>query len=213
MPKATQYRLTWHPERQAYELREHPGGHLLTVAPGEQAWFAWLDTVPSFTFQGKLGQFTARKESRQWGDRYWYAYHRVGPKLTKKYLGRTAELTPVRLEETAALLTGADVSPRKEAAVRSPSHELVQDRQHSRGAVEVDVPAVGADAITGPSARLGGSRDPLLFTKLHVPRPRVQLVPRSHLVERLQQGMECVLTLVSAPAGFGKTTLLAQWLA
>src|SRR5215472_5101539 len=213
MPKASQYHLTWHPERQTYELREHPGGHLLPVTPGEQAWFAWLDTVPSFTFHGKLGQFTVRKESRQWGDRYWYAYRRVGPRLTKKYLGRTADLTLVRLEETAALLTGAEVSPRKETAVRSPSDELVQDRRHSRGAVEVDVPAVGADPITGPSARPGGSRDPLLFTKLHVPRPRVQLVPRFHLIKRLHQGMECVLTLVSAPAGFGKTTLLAQWLA
>ncbi|SRR5216683_2555023 len=55
--------------------------------------------------------------------------------------------------------------------------------------------------------------DPLLLTKLYVPRPRAQLVQRSHLVERLQQGMEHALTLISAPAGFGKTTLLAQWLA
>src|SRR6185437_853937 len=56
-------------------------------------------------------------------------------------------------------------------------------------------------------------RDPLLFTKLHVARPRAQLVPRPHLVERLQQASTMTLTLVSAPAGFGKTTLLAQWLA
>jgi LuxR family maltose regulon positive regulatory protein len=56
-------------------------------------------------------------------------------------------------------------------------------------------------------------RDPLLATKLHPPRPRSRLVPRAHLVERLQQGMESALTLISAPAGFGKTTLLAQWLA
>ena len=54
---------------------------------------------------------------------------------------------------------------------------------------------------------------PLLATKLHVPRPRTHLVPRSHLVERLQRGVGRALTLVSAPAGFGKTTLLAQWLA
>ena len=53
---------------------------------------------------------------------------------------------------------------------------------------------------------------PLLATKLHVPRPRTHLVPRAHLVRQLQQGMARPLTLVSAPAGFGKTTLLAQWL-
>jgi LuxR family maltose regulon positive regulatory protein len=53
----------------------------------------------------------------------------------------------------------------------------------------------------------------LLATKLHLPRPRTQLVLRPHLVEQLQQGRDRALTLVSAPAGFGKTTLLAQWLA
>lgn len=57
------------------------------------------------------------------------------------------------------------------------------------------------------------SGDPLLATRLHRPRPRNRLVSRSHLTLRLQLGMECTLTLVSAPAGFGKTTLLAQWLA
>src|SRR5215469_13230910 len=59
-------------------------------------------------------------------------------------------------------------------------------------------------------------RDPptsLLATKLYVPRPRASLVPRPHLIEHLQQGGARVLTLISAPAGFGKTTLLAQWLA
>ena len=53
----------------------------------------------------------------------------------------------------------------------------------------------------------------LLATKLHIPRLRPQLVSRSSLVERLQQGMDYALTLVSAPAGFGKTTLLTQWVA
>src|SRR5260370_35650653 len=52
---------------------------------------------------------------------------------------------------------------------------------------------------------------PLLAIRLHQPRLRTQLVPRSHLVARLQQGVAGALTLVSAPAGFGKTTLLAQW--
>jgi LuxR family transcriptional regulator, maltose regulon positive regulatory protein len=54
---------------------------------------------------------------------------------------------------------------------------------------------------------------PLITTKLHMPRPRARLVSRSQLAERLQQGMTDALTLVSAPAGFGKTTVLAQWLA
>ena len=54
---------------------------------------------------------------------------------------------------------------------------------------------------------------PLLETKLYVPRPRRGLVPRPRLIERLDRGAAATLLLVSAPAGFGKTTLLAAWLA
>ena len=55
--------------------------------------------------------------------------------------------------------------------------------------------------------------DPLLATKLHIPRPRPQLVHRPRLIQRLQQSLQRPLTLLSAPAGFGKSTLLADWLA
>ena len=55
--------------------------------------------------------------------------------------------------------------------------------------------------------------DPLLATKLHVPRPRPHLVHRPCLIQRLQLGMERALILISAPVGFGKTTLLSDWLA
>ena len=61
--------------------------------------------------------------------------------------------------------------------------------------------------------RGGGMAGPLLATKLHVPRRQRSLVARPRLSERLSRGAESALTLVSAPAGFGKTTLLAQWLA
>lgn len=54
---------------------------------------------------------------------------------------------------------------------------------------------------------------PLLETKLHIPRRRRTLVPRPRLSERLSRGAKTALTLVSAPAGFGKTTLLTNWLA
>ncbi len=53
---------------------------------------------------------------------------------------------------------------------------------------------------------------PLLETKIHVPRLRRVLVARPRLDELLILGAQSALTLVSAPAGFGKTTLLAEWL-
>ena len=53
----------------------------------------------------------------------------------------------------------------------------------------------------------------LLETKFYVPRSRRDLVPRPRLSERLDRGSGSKLMLVSAPAGFGKTTLLTEWLA
>jgi LuxR family maltose regulon positive regulatory protein len=54
-------------------------------------------------------------------------------------------------------------------------------------------------------------RDRLLATKLHVPRPRPGFLARPRLTERLTEGTAGVLTLVCAPAGFGKTSLLGDW--
>ena len=53
--------------------------------------------------------------------------------------------------------------------------------------------------------------DPLVSTKLRPSRARPKMVARSHLAERLNQEAGRKLTLVSAPAGFGKTTLLGKW--
>ncbi|HEX7222817.1 MAG TPA: AAA family ATPase, partial [Candidatus Limnocylindrales bacterium] len=51
---------------------------------------------------------------------------------------------------------------------------------------------------------------PLLETKLHLPTPHGRLVPRPRLSEQIQRAAEASLTLVSAPAGFGKTTVMAE---
>ncbi|MDQ3222156.1 MAG: tetratricopeptide repeat protein, partial [Gemmatimonadota bacterium] len=54
---------------------------------------------------------------------------------------------------------------------------------------------------------------PILATKLYVPPPQPKVVLRPRLIERLNEGLDRRLILVSAPAGFGKTTLLSEWLA
>ena len=54
-------------------------------------------------------------------------------------------------------------------------------------------------------------RDVLLATKLHLPAPRPGQVPRPRLTARLDEGLAGGLVLVCAPAGYGKTVLLADW--
>ncbi len=160
----------------------------LTV--GTAAWFAWLETASTFSFVSEAGTFTARREQsgHKRGGWYWKAYRKQHGKLSSTYLGKSEVLTLDRLNAAAQRLTPISV------------------RDSNAPADEDAPPPV-------PSRKQGDPLNPLLATKLHVPRPRAHLVPRSHLTERLQRGVERALTLVSAPAGFGKTTLLAQWLA
>src|SRR5579863_6705331 len=54
---------------------------------------------------------------------------------------------------------------------------------------------------------------PMLATKLYIPRLQSNVVSRSRLIERLNEGLHRKLTLVSAPAGFGKSTLVSEWVA
>lgn len=53
---------------------------------------------------------------------------------------------------------------------------------------------------------------PILATKLYIPPHRPKVVLRPRLIERLNEGMHRKLTLISAPAGFGKTTLVSEWI-
>jgi LuxR family transcriptional regulator, maltose regulon positive regulatory protein len=55
--------------------------------------------------------------------------------------------------------------------------------------------------------------DPLVRTKLRLPYTRVELVPRPRLQKEIEEGIRGPLTLITAPAGFGKTTLVASCIA
>ncbi len=56
------------------------------------------------------------------------------------------------------------------------------------------------------------ARPHYLLTKLYIPPPRPELVPRPRLIERLNVGLHRKLSIISAPAGYGKTTLLSEWI-
>ena len=70
---------------------------------------------------------------------------------------------------------------------------------------------IGSAGRSDNGAGEGAERAILLATKLHVPAIGGQLVHRGALLDALSAGRRRKLTLLSAPAGWGKTTLLAQW--
>src|SRR6266567_2757528 len=157
------------------------------------AWFAWLETASTFSFVSETGSFTARREQagHKRGGWYWKAYRKQHGKLSSRYLGKSETITLARLQTVAQALADAlvETAPDNDADAAVPSAQAA-------------APGIRSDALT-----------PLLATKLHRPLPRAHLVRRPQLAARLTQGVMGALTLVSAPAGFGKTTLLAQWLA
>ena len=101
MPRVPAYTLAWSSATAAYELYETRHRRMLPAVPGSPEWFAWLNQVSSFAFVGKSDHYTARKEAKQRGDRYWYAYLTTGTQLTKKYVGKSADITLARLEHIA----------------------------------------------------------------------------------------------------------------
>ena len=67
--------------------------------------------------------------------------------------------------------------------------------------------------VAPPAAPAAAMPLNVLATKLFVPSARANLVPRQRLFDHLQRGLQGKLTLISAPAGFGKTTLVSEWVA
>ncbi len=223
MPKNARYTLNWSPLHQTYELHERQGGGVGDIVSESPAWLAWVSQVSSFAFHGRSGSYTACKEHKQRGEGYWYAYTRVGGKLLKCYLGRSISLTIPRLEQVAQelWLERPDMSLQKEriGASRLQCSSIMQEgmavsptsvwRSHHSATRQGD----NADDQKSRRKSTALPTDQLLATKLHVPHPRPHLVHRPRLIQRLDQGMERALTLISAPVGFGKSTLLSDWLA
>ena len=162
-----------------------------TIAVGSSLWWQWLaaEGTTTFRFEHPLGNFTARRERKRDGW-YWYAYRTRDGALQKAYLGKSADLTLDRLQEVAAVLAQRSAAPTPAAHVTRIT------------------PTEAAGPLPGA---LAGVPDPLVTTKLALPPARPALVPRPRLMDRLEAGLQRKLTLIAAPAGYGKTTLLSAW--
>ena len=167
------------------------------ILVGTRAWYNWLEQQSSFTFVDHSFTFTAHKSVLRTGDSYWKAYRRCQGKLFRIHLGHTHTLTLERLQAAAQAFTKEHV-PGEQASVpsrQSGSNRLPKLPGHPSPRIALDV-----DHYTS-----------FIQTKLYRPRLGSDLISRPRLLERLNAGLGGKVTLVCAPAGFGKTTLLASW--
>jgi len=193
MPRVALHALTWSGDDGRYGLSS--GGHAeWRFRPGDegvwqawQAWQAWLHGVTSFAFRGASGSLNVCQEARPRGGRYWYAYHTAG------------------LEETAAALTGG---PRSAPSAPADADQADADQADADQGADTDR---GSDAALSDASRGADAGVMLLSTKISPPRPPLALVGRERLLAALNAALSTPLTLLSASAGWGKTTLLAAW--
>jgi ATP/maltotriose-dependent transcriptional regulator MalT len=163
------------------------------LSVGTDSWFAWLRDARSFAYRGAGGRFTARQEERS-GRRFWYAYRQQHGVLRKTYLGRSSELTIERLDEAArALAQVAEVGQNSEP--------------DGAGKLEAAQKA-GANGSAPDTHAADGWLSPLIATKIAMPQSAQTLVARTNVLAQCVADLDHPCTLVAAPAGFGKTTML-----
>src|SRR5215471_3283776 len=92
---------------------------------GSEVWYAWLDepATRSFAFHGPQGTLTARRELIH-GKWYWYAYRSREGHRHKIYLGKSKELTLVRLHAAATVLSGENTTSQQPRGASSPLHPI-----------------------------------------------------------------------------------------
>lgn len=189
MPKRTSYCLRWSPQAQAYELFAANRAEALDLVIGSDAWLALLSEIPSFAFVSRTGTHcTIQKETVRPNGIYWYGYRSLQRRTIKRYLGRTQDLSPARLEEIAERLSHPSSPPPDTGPGQAPHESLHISPSFS-------------------------SLSLFLESQLRPPPLPLELVERPRLFAQLDAWSTSKLTLLSAPAGFGKTTLVASWLA
>ncbi len=162
MAKRVPATLFWSEEDQQYIWQKEGDKAKRLRLSAEEQLCQLLDESSSFSFQGQQGHLTLLKETRvKSGDGYWYAYRRQGKRVVKKYAGRPADLTIVRLEKLALAIQAA--------------HGQSEPAQLSH---------LSLDQHPQPAPSPLHQQAPLLVPKLHPPRPTASLLSRERLLAR-----------------------------
>ncbi len=170
-------------------LSDEGEGQTTSIAVESEAWYHWLaaEQNQSFTFRHALGTFTMRRERKRQGW-YWYAYRKQEGSLRKAYLGKTEELTLVRLNQVAATI-----------AARSSHDPLYPEATPTSEQAAELPPPFPRGAFSRTRAAL-----PTYLTSLLGREQEVQAI--SALLAR----QEVRLVTLTGPGGVGKTRLAVQ---
>ncbi len=188
-------------------------GHPAQVVVDTSDWYAWLQTASTFTFRGKHGSLTARKEraGNRRGRPYWRAYCTRQGKLHRVYLGQSEELTLDRLKAVAAVLS----DPHAETDAHATQEEgdgRVHRQQDGSGVTASPHRATGR--FSEASARVGSARGNSIDAPSYpLPAPVTALIGREHEQEAictLLRHSAVRLVTLTGTGGVGKTRLALE---
>jgi LuxR family maltose regulon positive regulatory protein len=164
----------------------------LVVGSGE--WFHWIETATAFSLEDDQNEsihFTARKEHRASGS-YWYLHLRLAGKSCTAYLGKSASMTSERLE--AATRSLIDLCGSTRASGEAPHRRSTRPEE-------------------APREPFADGGTPVLAAKVTTPRLDPANLVWTTAMRRTTKLLSHPVTVISAPAGYGKTCLLASYAA
>ena len=159
---------------------------------GTHFWYDWLEKYSSFLFVDHVGAVIVRKYRTDHGESEWKASRTRMGKVFTVSLGPSHALTFSNLRAAARRLAG-------------------EHTHNGSITLSVENPSASSLPVSDPGAT-NDSMNSFMRTKLYRPRNSSDVIPRARLIQRLQASLGSQITLVCAPAGFGKSTLLAQWM-
>ncbi|HXX79217.1 MAG TPA: hypothetical protein VEI53_12030, partial [Ktedonobacteraceae bacterium] len=159
---------------------------------GTPSWYNWLEEHTSFLFVDHMCAVNVRKYRVDHAEPEWKASRTRLGKVFTVSLGPSHALTFSNLRAAARRLAGKHT--------------------HNRSiSLSVENPSTSRLPVAEP-VTINGSMSSFMRTKLYRPRNSSDTIPRPRLIESLNVALGSEITLVCAPAGFGKSTLVIQWL-
>ncbi|HEU4784596.1 MAG TPA: LuxR C-terminal-related transcriptional regulator [Ktedonobacterales bacterium] len=163
------------------------------IEVGSAEWFVWLDRVDAFVVEEQDISYIAQRV-HDGASALWLAFCAIENEPRWVVLGSAPELTRERLRTAAYQLASGDTV--------IPAFQVELDGESGPVTRLPDLPDLPHLPVTSPD---------LLVTKLEMPNVDRGMFVRTRAIERMGHVLAYPLTIINAPSGYGKTTLVAAW--